>query len=374
MAESQNSAPGEVEARKSREVIESYIFSTSSRKLSIYSERLLMRIVEIAQRQVAGVNFRDGADIGQVSIGPLGEANLEIPIRGLLGGGTNYAQAKRAVMELMSSPYYVERPKVRGGQPVYGADGAMEFEFIGHQILNDCNVNVKPGVACVSVNRNTWQAVLDFSRGFRKFDMNAAMLLTKSCSARLFRLVSNQSSPMTYSIAQLRKMWLLEDKYKKTSDFVKRTIVEAKEELDAKAPWSFDYKLNFARTAPENKGRSGHPAVTSVTFFPVRKAAKMSAGALINMVNSPLSVLGRELYELLLSKFEFTVQGIRNNQLLFEVARRAGMDVVDFLYGIAPSAIRASNTPGYVIGSIERKLREEYGVEKTTSGYLVPGD
>ena len=312
MAESQNSAPGEVEARKSREVIESYIFSTSSRKLSIYSERLLMRIVEIAQRQVAGVNFRDGADIGQVSIGPLGEANLEIPIRGLLGGSTNYAQAKRAVMELMSSPYYVERPKVRGGQPVYGDDGAMEFEFIGHQILNDCNVNVKPGVACVSVNRNTWQAVLDFSRGFRKFDMNAAMLLTKSCSARLFRLVSNQSSPMTYSIAQLRKMWLLEDKYRKTSDFVKRTIVEAKEELDAKAPWSFDYKLNFARTAPENKGRSGHPAVTSVTFFPVRKAAKMSAGALINMVNSPLSVLGRELYELLLSKFEFTVQGIRN--------------------------------------------------------------
>ena len=122
----------DIELTKSKEVIESYIFSTSRRNLSIYSERLLMRIVEIAQRQVAGINFRDGVDIGQVSIGPLGEANLEIPIRSLLGpGNTNYAQAKEAIMELMRSPYFVERPKMRAGEPVFGDVG---FYGNGHSL------------------------------------------------------------------------------------------------------------------------------------------------------------------------------------------------------------------------------------------------
>ena len=66
---------------KSRDVLESYIFSTSNRDFSIYSERLLMEIVAVAQQQLAGANFRDGTDIGQVSIGPLGHAVVEIPLR-----------------------------------------------------------------------------------------------------------------------------------------------------------------------------------------------------------------------------------------------------------------------------------------------------
>lgn len=363
-----------VELERSKDVIESYIFSTSRRRLSIYSERLLMRIVEIAQRQVAGINFRDGVDIGQVSVGPLGEARIEIPIRSLLGqGNTNYSQAKRAVVELMASPYYVERPKMRGGEPVLGRDGELEFEFIGHQILNDCEVNVKPGVACVVVNENTWRAVLDFSKGFRKFDLNAALMLSKSCSARMFRLVSIQTSPLTFSIDALRRMWGLEGKYARTSDFIKRTVAEAKEELDAKAPWSFDYVLNSNGSAGPNTGRRGKRAVTSVTFFPVRRVRNMSFGSTLNMLDSPMTVLGRELYELLLNKFGFTPQGISNNLTLFAVAGKAGMDLYDFLYHIARDALRAVNVQGYVVRAVERALKERYGVEMTRSGYSFGG-
>ena len=360
------------ELTKSKEVIESYIFSTSHRKLSIYSERLLMRIVEIAQRQIAGINFQDGG-VGQVSIGPLGEARLEIPIRSLLGpGNTNYNQAKKAIMELMSCPYSVERPKIKGGEYVRDKKGNIEFEFIAHQILNDCEVNVKPGIACIVVNENTWKSVLFFGKGYRKFDLIAGLQLTKSSSARMFRLVSNQTNPISFSIAELRKMWGLEDKYPKTSDFIKRTIDEAKEELDRKAPWTFEYTTCCSLTSEVNKGRRGKKAITSVTFFPKRKITNMSTGALVRETETPVSVLGRETYDLLLNKFEFTPQGLKNNLMLFSVAKKAGMDLFDFLYQIAPNAVRATNPPGYVINSIERKLKERYGITKTPTGYVKP--
>lgn len=365
----------DVTLTKSREVIESYIFATSERNFSIYSERLLMRIVEIAQRQIAGLNFRDGTDIGQVSIGPLGDARLEIPISSLLGkGNTNYAQAKKAILELMQSPYYVERPKLSGGKPVVDSNGLQEFELIGHQILNDCEVNVKPGMAVVNVNENTWKAILDFSKGFRKFDLNAALSLSKSCSSRMFRLISNQSKPITYSLDSLRKMWGMEDMYPNSADFIRRTIEPAKKELDEKAPWSFTYVRNYAEGAACNQGRRGRKSITSLTFFPVRKVTNMSTSKLLGMTSSPVSVLGREVYDLLLTKFEFTAQGIKNNLLLFETAQKVGLDLRTFLDGLAPSAIRAVNCPGYVIKSIETCLKERYGVVKTTEGYVVPGE
>ena len=48
------------------------------------------------------------------------------------------------------------------------------------------------------------------------------------------------------------------------------------------------------------------------------------------------------------------------------------MPLEDFLYDIAPKAVRAVNPPGYVISSIEKHLKEKYGVEKTSTGYNVP--
>ena len=348
---------------KSRDIIESYIFSTSKRNFTMYSERLLLRIVEAAQRQVAGANFKDGTSIGQVSIGPLGEAEIEIPIKDLLGSksNTNYAQAKNAIMELMQSPYFVERPKIRNGVPVFNEEGEQEFELLGRQILNSCEVNVKPGMAVVTVNKDTWAAVLDFSKGFRKYDLEVAQSLTRSTSLRLFKLLSNQKYPITYTLEQLRKMWEMEDKYKENNDFIKRMIEPAKKELDEKAPWSFDYVKNYAAGAADNKGRVGRKAVTSITFIPKQKMTALTTSALIKQFD-PRELLGNELYDILLNKFGFTRQGIINNMVYLEAAKKVGLNLSSFLSKIAPKALRASNTPAYVIKALKTNLMEKYNV------------
>lgn len=363
----------EVKLTKSQPVIESYTMITSRRNFSIYSERLLMQIVAIAQQQMAGVDFKRGTDIGQVSVGTLGDVSVEIPIKSLLPNSesSNYTQAKEAVMELMHSPYSVEQPKLnRYGQPMKDKEGNDMMEFRAYQILNKCEVNVKPGYAVLEVNKETWRTILDFSKGFRKYDLIAASALSKKSSLRLLQLLSNQKYPITYTIQQLREMWGMEDKYPKTTDFIKRTIDPAKEEMDKSAPWSFEYTKNYAAGAEENKGRRGKKEITSITFIPIEKVVNKPTSDLMKMVSTPKSRLGEEVYNMLLNEFDFTAPGIKNNWITFETALSEGMDLFSFLQDIRPAAKRASSPQGYVIRAIEKKLLERYHVHPVREGYV----
>ena len=354
------------------ELVESWVFLTSERDFSIYSERLILRIIQVAQSQIAGADFKDGTSIGQIEYSRLGEAMLEIPISGLLSGGddSNYAAAKKAVMELMHSPYFVERPKLdRSGGIVLNKDGSQAFEFVGHQILNDCQVNVKPGYVVVTVNPVTWAGILDFSKGFRKYDLEAALRLRSKISLRLFKLLSNQSEPITFSLEHLRKMWHLDERYKvdtgthkagdyvrypNNGDFIRKVIEPAKKELDGKAPWSFSYVKNSAK---------GSRAITSVTFFPVRRVQSMSDKQLYRLSTDTFRELGAESFNMLKNKFGFTDKGLDNNIDLWVAVRQSGMDLPAFLSLIAPSALRADNVQGYTVMCIRKHMEEAYGTQ-----------
>jgi len=74
---------------------------------------------------------------------------------------------------------------------------------------------------------------------------------------RFYELMSNQKTPLTYSIEDLKGMFQISDKYRKINDFIKRVIDPAKNELDRCSPYTFDYKMN-------KTGRS----FTSVTLYP----------------------------------------------------------------------------------------------------------
>ena len=87
----------------SKEVVESYIFSTVRHDFGIYSERLLLRLVELAQCEINGLDFKGGTDIGKVTVGAWGHAEIVIPVKDILSGedDTNYTKAMTAVRNLM---------------------------------------------------------------------------------------------------------------------------------------------------------------------------------------------------------------------------------------------------------------------------------
>lgn len=355
----------------STDVIESYIFSTAGRDLSIYSERLLLMLVKLAQINIAGANFKDGTSIGQVTTNGLGEAIIEIPYSALQGEGvsTNYTQAREAIKELLKINVTMEWPKMKNGEQVVNEKGEPQYEFKGFQLLNNCEINRKPGKAEIIVNKETWAAILNFSRGFRRFELDTALKLKKTCSLRLFQILSNQDFPITFSIDQLREMWKMQDKYPNNSDFIKRTIEPAKAELDEKAPWTFDYVKNFSATAEINRGKRGQKYITSVTFIPKRKLDLMSTNTQVKMVETPKGLLGPELYTYLTKTYGFDNLGLNNNILLFKIAKEVKMDLLEFARKCWPDASRANNPMGYLIISIKNHLKENYGVKISKKGY-----
>ena len=165
---------------------------------------------------------------------------------------------------------------------------------------------------------------------------------------------------ITYLIEDLRKMWGLTDKYKKVDDFVKNTIVAAKEELDRVSPYSFDYVLNSAKTAEVNKGRKGRPAITSVTFFPIHRLNNESTDAVRKSVD-PSMMIDRLVSDILRNKLGFDWAGIKANISLFDIAQKE-FDLFAFLSQITPKALRAVNPQGYVINAIKKHLSENHGI------------
>ena len=60
----------------SKEIVESYIFTTVRHDFGIYSERLLLRLVELAQREIKGLDFKGGTNLGKVHVGEWGMQRL----------------------------------------------------------------------------------------------------------------------------------------------------------------------------------------------------------------------------------------------------------------------------------------------------------
>ena len=168
----------------------------------------------------------------------------------------------------MKKPIEHEMPVMKNGKPLLDEDGKQMYQYEAHNLLNDVYINRKPGTIVVNVNKTTWELICNFSKGFRRYDLQAAMKFSRTCSLRIYKLISNQERPLTYTIQELREMWGLKDKYANTKDFIKYTVDSAKEELDSCSPWTFDRELIYSKSDNANKGRAGRKAITSVRFFP----------------------------------------------------------------------------------------------------------
>lgn len=339
----------------SKDVIESYIFSTARHDYGIYSERLLMRLVELAQSHVRGLDFKGGTSIGKVEVGEWGDAEVILPVRDILLGDDdkNYAKAKEAIRNLMGR--FLE----------YEDDN----QYKATQILNDVDVDKVSGKMLIRVNRNVWGAMLDFTRGFRRYELETAMKLQGKYAVRIYKLVSRQTAPITYSIAELRKMWGLADKYSRGDDLIKHTVAKAKEELDRVSPFSFDFIVNSSKSDASNKGKRGRPTITSVTFLPMRRIVNDTEDVANKQVD-PFILLGPDIYSELKNQFQFDHAGIKAHVTLFMTAKRE-FDLLDFLDSIKVGALHAGNVPGYVVSALRKHLREEYHITIDANNKVV---
>lgn len=317
--------------KASREVVQSYIATTAMYDFNVYEKRVLYNLVKLAQSQIEGVKLAE--NLFKIDHSLKGFLLIELPISYFLTDkdDKNHTRIKAALKSLHQKTFTYKDEEV--------------WECFS--IIANPKIKLRSSMVSFIVNTKVWDVLLDFSRGFARYDFNVAFTLESSYSMRFYELLASQTDPIVYSIDSLRKIFNLEGKYALTKDFIKYVINSAKGELDRKSPMTFEYTC-----IKEGK------KIDRIMFFPVRQSDKESPNSFYRSTLRKYSsaALTREEKQML-TDIGFSETGIRNNLALFVECQKH----LDFLYELAmiKAKSRTKRNPcGWCISSLVGKLSD----------------
>jgi hypothetical protein len=214
---------------ENRCIVQSYILSSARYDFSTDEQRILYRIISCFQYLMNGQKLDENFKIDpEFSCDVIITFPLKATIIQDKNDDENYYLLKTALLNLLSN----------------------KIEYLhNNRWMKIPSVIVLPkvdkdnNVISFRLHEKLYSALLNFSKGFRKYKLETMMNLSDVYTMRLYALVSKQKKQLTYKIKDLKYMFGLEDKYHIEKDFIINVIDPAKKELDLKAPYSFDYIL-----------------------------------------------------------------------------------------------------------------------------------
>jgi hypothetical protein len=323
--------------------MQSYIVTTARYDFSVYEKRIFYRIVEMMQTVLTGQKLNQKCRIDK-QLFDLYE--VEMPVSAVLinDEDTNHARIKEALLSMCKKTFQFEDDKV------WRAISLIMMPTIRKY---DCTITFR-------LHNYIYDALLNFSKGYKKYDLKMAMSFKSPYTMRMYELFSKQKTPLIYSVEQLKSMFGVEKKYQLVADFIRRVIEPAKRELDTKSPYSYEFELL-------KTGRK----VTSIKFHPIYIAQNVDEETertqLIKQL-SPSSLLDQKLIAYLKDNFAFSQKEIKNNLPLFDKAQKVIPDLIFFLSTIKRPANDATNTQGYVVNALRKHMKIETPKEKRTKG------
>jgi plasmid replication initiation protein len=316
-----------------KDVIQSYILTASKYDFSVYEKRIMYRLVETFQYLIKGEKLE-----GKITVNRdlFGDYCLKMPVRSFLKDekDTNHTLAKEALKSLESKVFEYEDDKT--------------WELI--RIIQAPIIIKNSEYVTFRVQPKIFDALLNFTKGYRMYELETAMSFESVYSMRLYELLSGQKKPITYTIDNLKIMFQIEDKYKLNSDFIRFVIDAAKKELDVKSPFSFKYGLN-------KQGKRTH----SITFHPVYIAKNRDADLETKELQKKVSLswdLDPIVTNYLKENYLFSEPGIKSNVKLFKEASQK-LDLLYFLSLKKVEALKKKNPQGWIITVIEKTLRPD---------------
>lgn len=203
---------------------------------------------------------------------------------------------------------------------------------------------IEPNTGYISFEVSRWvlDVILDFSKGFSLYFFKSAMSLKKAASMRLYMLLCNQRGPVVYSLKFLKEMFGSANAYKQNSDFIRRIITPAKDELEQKGLNGFEFKTNIKKKK-----------IDSITFIPVKREEEprqsvMNAAPLHYAVPTPLQ-------NYLKTQCNFRESDIaRNKVLLYDLTKLPNWQ--DLLLKIVERARQKRAGNGYIINAIKGEV------------------
>lgn len=315
-----------------KDVLQSYIITSAKYDFSIYEKRILYRQIEIEQELLNGQKIRPEIKIDTTLFG---DKYYTIPVNWLLPNGEqdkNHYQVKKAFKALMSK--------------------IIEYEderwIMGFPLVKEFKIDLKGQTVRWQSHPMIVEAIVNFSKGFRKYELKTAIEFNSVYAMRFYELMSGQQRPLTFTIDQLKAMFKLENKYSDTNRFINKVIHTAKKELDKKSPYSFEYKIN-------KQGKKFH----SITFYPTFKEEFRDEILAQQELQKQISIrwdLDRATINYLKEVFLFDEKEIRQHIELFKEANNT-FDLILFLSNKKPYILKAKNPKGYLITILKKELK-----------------
>lgn len=331
---------------ENKNVIQSYMLTTARYDFSVYEKRILYRLVELAQAELQGKNFAEWIGM-KVETNLFGDKDITMPVRYILANeeDNNYTKAKKAFKAMSNRT--IEQTK-------------GNVWYLDH-MLERVRVNLGTGVAKFRVSPNVWNIVLDFTKGYRKYELKTTMQFKSVYSMRFYELLSGQNKPLNYSIDEIRKMFSIEKKLKKIDRLESVVFEVAQKELDENSPYSFTWE----REEVASRGRNGKKVV-GYTFYPKyiqknrdQELEKRELTAKVGNITGPYGMLKKEVSDYLLYNMNMTKEEINANKALFLTAQQTLPNLVEHLADLRERAARSGKGTGWIINGLKGKIKKE---------------
>lgn len=312
------------------EVIQSYLLTSARYDFDVYEKRILYRLVELCQPQLQGQKLNDKFTINQDL---WGNRDIRMPISYLLKNeeDKNHTRVKASLEKLNEKRMEYEDEK--------------KWKII--RLIELPEIYKYGEYVQFKIHAEVYQAILDFSKGFRKYELITAMNFESTYAMRFYELFSEKKEPITYSIEKLKIMFKIEDKYGRVNDFFRKVIDAAKKELDEHSPYSFEY-------VPIKEGRK----MTHVRFTPVyiqKNRDPETEHKRLQKQVSPAWELDRMTLQYLKQNYYFDTKEITANLDLFKAAEQK-LDLMLFLSNMRRKCDSKANPKGYLINALKKEL------------------
>ncbi len=323
-----------------KELIQSYILTTAKYDYSVYEKRILYRIVEQLQLLIEGKTLNKNYSMQEIPHEDIKLFKFTFPFSAFKKNeeDKNHAQIKKALLSLEKKGFEYEDSEVwETINILYLPKVFKNKEYIGFTLREEII-----------------QAFLDFSKGFKKYELKTAMEFESVYSMRFYELLSNQKTPINYSIDTLKEMFQIENKYKLTADFLRYVIEPAKKELDKCSPYTFHYETI-------KTGRK----ITSIRFIPIHQPQFEDESLKKQKTMKQMSnrwFIPKNIEDYLKYNYDFTNKELNNNLSLFESLYNhlSEEELLDFLVELKAQSVlyEIKNLKAYLIGSLKHKAEQ----------------
>lgn len=310
------------------QLIQSFIYSITRVRLSLYEQRILLKVVEHAQIRLKGLLIKDHLE--RISH-DFDNVQIVVPIKELLDDGNqHYRHVHDAAVALCSRTF-----------EFYNSESRTWFAT---PVIYNVEHRDKSGLLTFYVARVMFDIILDFSKGYRSYNLKTALSIPSPYASRLYSLMCGQDNPIRFEIYQLKEMFGVRDKYAQTADFIKKVIEPSKRILDAQKCTSFTY----SRVKEGGK-------VIALLFFPVRRDEDINHRA---FTKAPVGVLlSQELRYYLIAKAHFSVRELgAHKELLLEFSQLP--DAVARIMAIYDRFLDGQKSKGYIIAAMRSAVAE----------------